>query len=525
MFYVLPIDEATVYNELLELLYLEKNELKKLDTAGKTDRVADAALKFDITFDTITYDEGLKLMGPGAQSRTRTGLCEWDLRAAFGVAPPRGCVRLEAARRRTPRRTRARPLALVHDQPGRRARAAAGEHGLQRAPAAAAHLRRARDQPRPVRAARTQPPMPTKRVPMFAHYMSLAFGLERGPNPAKRDDGPNGRRRWRSSYLKLLQGWGLDSNGPGGRGAEGLGGEPLRPRALASTVRRWRASRRRPGWPTSSRRRASRYHNNSIFQQLDLLYEFCQWMLGALPRCSATRHARHAVARQHALRGAGGRRLAARAARCTVRLNNLVSFSTTRRCGAECFGDWVLEARMPAVRSCCSYPACSTPPRCTARPRCWRSAADCDVPRRGMTDVADTHGPCALGAYLGLALGDALGATVEFMTPREIAAPLRRAGRRAPAPHRRRLAASCAPGQVTDDTTMSLALGDALLRGERSRPTLRHAAHRRGVRSPGCAPASRWIAATPAGAASCASSQQGSVEAASPTTAMPATAR
>ena len=46
------------------MLYLEKGDLKKLDTAGKTDRVADAALKFDITFDTITYDEGLKLMGP-----------------------------------------------------------------------------------------------------------------------------------------------------------------------------------------------------------------------------------------------------------------------------------------------------------------------------------------------------------------------------------------------------------------------------------------------------------------------------
>jgi hypothetical protein len=64
LFYVLPIDESTVYNELLELLYLEKNELKKLDTAGKTDRVADAALKFDVTFDTITYTEGLALMGP-----------------------------------------------------------------------------------------------------------------------------------------------------------------------------------------------------------------------------------------------------------------------------------------------------------------------------------------------------------------------------------------------------------------------------------------------------------------------------
>jgi hypothetical protein len=64
MFCVLPIDEATVYNELLELLYLEKTELKKLDTAGKTDRVVDAALKFDIRFDTITYDEGLTLTQP-----------------------------------------------------------------------------------------------------------------------------------------------------------------------------------------------------------------------------------------------------------------------------------------------------------------------------------------------------------------------------------------------------------------------------------------------------------------------------
>ncbi len=64
MFYVLPIDESTVYNELLNLLYLEKNDLKKKDTAGKLDAVADAALKFDITFDTITYSEGLELMGP-----------------------------------------------------------------------------------------------------------------------------------------------------------------------------------------------------------------------------------------------------------------------------------------------------------------------------------------------------------------------------------------------------------------------------------------------------------------------------
>jgi hypothetical protein len=63
-FYILPIDEATVYNEILQLLYLEKNDLKKLDTAGKTDAIADKAASFNDSFPKITYEEGLKLMGP-----------------------------------------------------------------------------------------------------------------------------------------------------------------------------------------------------------------------------------------------------------------------------------------------------------------------------------------------------------------------------------------------------------------------------------------------------------------------------
>ncbi len=65
----------------------------------------------------------------------------------------------------------------------------------------------------------------------------------------------------------------------------------------------------------------------------------------------------------------------------------------------------------------------------------------------------------ALAAFLGLAIGDALGATVEFMTPREIAAEhgvlrdivgggwLR-----------------LRPGAVTDDTAMAMALGKSLVR-------------------------------------------------------------
>lgn len=66
----------------------------------------------------------------------------------------------------------------------------------------------------------------------------------------------------------------------------------------------------------------------------------------------------------------------------------------------------------------------------------------------------------ALGAYLGLAIGDALGATVEFMRPREI---LLEHGTHRDIVGGGWLKLAC--GQVTDDTTMSLALGDALLRG------------------------------------------------------------
>ena len=64
----------------------------------------------------------------------------------------------------------------------------------------------------------------------------------------------------------------------------------------------------------------------------------------------------------------------------------------------------------------------------------------------------------ALGAYLGLAIGDALGATVEFMTPREI--------RHQYGVHKEITGGGWLKldaGEVTDDTEMSLALGRAIL--------------------------------------------------------------
>lgn len=67
----------------------------------------------------------------------------------------------------------------------------------------------------------------------------------------------------------------------------------------------------------------------------------------------------------------------------------------------------------------------------------------------------------ALGAYLGLAVGDALGATVQFMSADEIAAAygvhhnLRGGGW-----------LKLRPGQVTDDTEMCLALGQSIVAGQ-----------------------------------------------------------
>ncbi len=64
----------------------------------------------------------------------------------------------------------------------------------------------------------------------------------------------------------------------------------------------------------------------------------------------------------------------------------------------------------------------------------------------------------ALAAYLGFACGDALGATVEFMSPRSIQ---KRYG-----VHREIIGGgwlNLQAGQVTDDTQMSLAIGEAII--------------------------------------------------------------
>lgn len=63
-FFILPCDESTVWKEMLDLFHIDKNDIKKRDTAGKLDYVLDAALGFDAAYETITFEQGLGLMGP-----------------------------------------------------------------------------------------------------------------------------------------------------------------------------------------------------------------------------------------------------------------------------------------------------------------------------------------------------------------------------------------------------------------------------------------------------------------------------
>jgi hypothetical protein len=63
-FWVMPLDEATVYNELLDMFRMAKSDLKKLDTAGKLDAIADKAAFFSEKWKEISFEEGLNIMGP-----------------------------------------------------------------------------------------------------------------------------------------------------------------------------------------------------------------------------------------------------------------------------------------------------------------------------------------------------------------------------------------------------------------------------------------------------------------------------
>ena len=161
---------------------------------------------------------------------------------------------------------------------------------------------------------------------MFAHYLLIAFGLRKPARHELAALGPAEQRRWRSSWRKLLQGWGMDSNGTAGAVLKGWGESRfgMVPTFHKAPLARFPSA----AWVTYLQEKASsRHHSNNIHQQLDLLYEFCQWALrhAVLPGVPTGKHLRLWRGSNRCEEQLIAGRLQDR--HCTVRLNNLVSFS------------------------------------------------------------------------------------------------------------------------------------------------------------------------------------------------------
>ena len=174
---------------------------------------------------------------------------------------------------------------------------------------------------------------------IFEHYMAVMFGLQA---PLLTDT--NGRRRYRASYLRLLRGWAFESNGAEGAVLKGWVESRF---GLLPTYHKEKITRfTSAAWSRYvEEKMASRFHNNAIYSQLDLVYEFAQWSL------------RRSTPDEHHLRLFRGildfaehqiiERLDRR--RLVLRLNNLVSFTADRSI-ASWFGDYILEATVPICK-------------------------------------------------------------------------------------------------------------------------------------------------------------------------------
>lgn len=176
----------------------------------------------------------------------------------------------------------------------------------------------------------------------FGLYTNAMFGIDAEQKEAAQSGAP---RRFRSSYLRLIRGWGFDSNGREGAVMKGWVESRfgLFPTYHKEPIRRIAS----PAWTTYvEEKMSSRFHNNSILTQLDLLYEFCQWSLANMAAPGRTHLVLHRGVNALEDQLVFARR---RSGPVRLRLNNLVSFTSDRDV-AGCFGDTILTVRAPVAK-------------------------------------------------------------------------------------------------------------------------------------------------------------------------------
>jgi NAD+--dinitrogen-reductase ADP-D-ribosyltransferase len=175
---------------------------------------------------------------------------------------------------------------------------------------------------------------------LFQAYMCDVFDFD---NVDKQIDS-FGRRRFRNSYLSLIQDWGLDSNNA--QGAVLKGWVESRFGLFPTFHKQVISSFMSQEWLTYLEEKMhSRYHNNCIYMQLDLLYEYCQWVISRF----------HLPARTHKTLYRGVNNLGeeftplATPKDKIVRFNNIVSCTDNRNIASE-FGAYILEMEVPMVK-------------------------------------------------------------------------------------------------------------------------------------------------------------------------------
>jgi NAD+--dinitrogen-reductase ADP-D-ribosyltransferase len=183
---------------------------------------------------------------------------------------------------------------------------------------------------------------PAEAEEKFRRYMDIVFGLR----PSEYEVRHAETRRFRPSYLKLIEGWGFDSNSPQGAVLKGWVESRF---GLTPTYHRAPLGH----YPSKAwvryleEKYSSRFHNNSIHMQLDLLYEFCQFVIHrfGIPAGDWVTLWRGINLGDEA--EMAGDQL--KKGECVMRLNNLVSFTTSRERADE-FGDWILKVQVPVVK-------------------------------------------------------------------------------------------------------------------------------------------------------------------------------
>ena len=180
----------------------------------------------------------------------------------------------------------------------------------------------------------------------FYNYMNAIFGIEpeqweKQKAKPGRDEGPV--RRFRSSYLRLLRGWGYETCGPEGAVLKGwvesrFGLGPLYHKETITSVNS------APWMDYIQEKMNSRFHNNAIYTQLDILFEFCQWSLERFIPQGQTH-----ITLYRGMNLPDGALIKSPDGGKRVRLNNLVSFSQDRDV-ASSFGDVILTARIPLCK-------------------------------------------------------------------------------------------------------------------------------------------------------------------------------